>query len=97
VPGASDEADAKIREAIVHLHWTVLGREDAPDSPEVDRSFQLFAGIVSDGQAQGEYDKREAYQCRREREDVPSDDLYTIRAWRGVVTYLLRRQEFLYQ
>lgn len=97
VPGASEEADAQIRDAIVHLHWTVLGREDAVDSAEVERSFQLFAGIVSDAQAQGDYDEREAYQCRREREDVPSDDHYTIRAWRGVVTYLLRRQEFLYQ
>ncbi|HEV7282949.1 MAG TPA: DUF1592 domain-containing protein [Pirellulaceae bacterium] len=97
LPGVSAEADAKIREAIERLHWTVLGREDAVDSAEVDRSFQLFAGIVSDAQTQGEYDKREAYQCRREREDVPTDDHYTIRAWRGVVTYLLRRQEFLYQ
>lgn len=97
VPGVSEEGDAKIREAIVHLHWTLLGREDAVDSAEVERSFQLFAGIVSDAQTQGDYDKREAYQCRRERDDVPSDDLYTIRAWRGVVTYLLRRQEFLYQ
>ena len=26
-----------------------------------------------------------------------SDPHYTIRAWRGVVTYLLRRPEFLYE
>jgi hypothetical protein len=29
--------------------------------------------------------------------DAPLDPHYTIRAWRGVVTYLLRRQEFLYE
>src|SRR6202034_2808168 len=45
LPGASPEADARIRETIVHLHERVLGREDMPDSPEVERTFQLFAGI----------------------------------------------------
>ena len=28
---------------------------------------------------------------------VVADPNYTIRAWRGVVTYLLRRYEFLYE
>lgn len=27
----------------------------------------------------------------------PDDPHYTIRAWRSVVTYLLRRSEFLYE
>src|SRR5437762_2681314 len=39
IPGASPEADATIRHAIVHLHERVLGHHDKPDSPEVDRTF----------------------------------------------------------
>lgn len=105
VPGASAEGDAQIREAIAHLHWTILGREDAVDSADVDRTFQLFAGIVSDAHSQdGGFEDRECYHCRRYVEEdpssdakAPSDEHYTIRAWRGIVTYLLRRQEFLYQ
>ena len=81
VTGASPEGDAAIRLAIAHLHERVLGRHDAVDSPEVDRTWRLFAGILSDAQ---------------ERKGPKGVD-YTVRAWRGVVTYLLRRQEFLYE
>jgi hypothetical protein len=97
IPGASAEGDAAIRQAIVHLHAHVLGRSDAADSAEVDRTFGLFAGIVADASEQKELDKRESYYCRREEKDLPEDPQYTIRAWRGVLTYLLRRPEFLYE
>jgi hypothetical protein len=97
MPGASAEGDEAIRKAIVHLHAYVLGRNDAPESPEVARTFALFAGIVSDAQQQTGIDKRESYYCRREEPDLPPDPHYTIRAWRGVLTYLLRRPEFLYE
>lgn len=97
LPGASSEADATIRRAIVHLHERVLGRQDEVDSPEVERTFQLFAGIVSDAKQEKGLDKRESYYCRNNVPDAPSDPHYTIRAWRGVITYLLRRQEFLYE
>jgi hypothetical protein len=97
VPGASSESDDSIRHAIVHLHERVLGRYDAVDSPEVDLSFQLFAGIVSDAGEQKGLDNRDNYHCRHFIPEAPSDKQYTIRAWRAVVTYLLRRQEFLYE
>jgi hypothetical protein len=97
VPGASTEADVAIRQAIVHLHSFVLGRRDAADSAEVDRTFALFAGIVADARNEKGLDKRESYYCRREEPDLPEDPQYTIRAWRGVLTYLLRRPEFLYE
>src|SRR6185295_4972582 len=51
LPGSSAEADAQIRKAIVHLHALVLGRDDALDSQEVSRTFDLFAGIVADAKA----------------------------------------------
>src|SRR5262249_62277248 len=46
LPGASAEGDKKIRQAIVFLHQKILGRYDAADSAEVERTFQLFADIV---------------------------------------------------
>jgi hypothetical protein len=100
VPGASADADKAIRNAIVHLHERLLGRHDAPDSAEVNRTWKLFAGIVADAKEQKGLDKREAYSCRQGTPAAPAltdDPHYTIRAWRGVVTYLLRRQEFLYE
>ena len=96
VPGASPEGDKQIRAAIVHLHERILGRHDAADSAEVERTFKLFAGIVADAKGRKGIDKREAYACRQDGA-VAEDPHYTIRAWRGVVTYLLRRPEFLYE
>jgi hypothetical protein len=97
LPGASPEADAAIRQAIVHLHDRILGRQEAADSAEVERTYLLFAGIVSDAKQQKGIENRESYYCRNNVPDAPLDPHYTIRAWRGVVTYLLRRQEFLYE
>jgi hypothetical protein len=97
LPGASPEGDKKIRAAIVHLHARILGRYDAPDSAEVERTFKLFAAVVKDAKAQKSFEKREAYGCRHDVPNAPDDPNYTIRAWRAVVTYLLRRSEFLYE
>jgi hypothetical protein len=97
LPGSSPEADAAIRRAIVHLHELILGRRDAVDSAEVSRTFDLFAGIVADARTQKALDNREAYSCRTNVPDAPADPHYTIRAWRAVVTCLLRRPEFLYE
>ena len=96
VPGSA-EADAQIRRAIVHLHQRILGRFDAPESTEVERTFQLFAGIVSDANAKKNFEKQENYSCRQNLEHPVPDPNYTVRAWRAVVTYLMRRQEFLYE
>ena len=97
VPGTS-ESDAKIRKAIAHLHQRVLGRYDSVDSPEVTRSFELFAGIVIDAAERKDLDERENYHCRSRLPDEKfSDPKYTVRAWRAVITYLLRQHEFLYE
>jgi hypothetical protein len=94
VPGTPD-ADKQIRAAIVYLHERVLGRADAADSAEVDRTFKLFAGVVADAKG-AKVEKRENYFCRQGGA-VVEDPQYTVRAWRAVVTYLLRRSEFLYE
>ena len=97
LPGSSPEADVQIRRTIVHLHELILGRDNAIDSQEVTRTFELFAGIVGDAKLQKGIDSRETYTCRANVPNAPNDPHYTIRAWRGVVTYLLRRAEFLYE
>lgn len=96
-PGASADSDAQIRRAIVHLHQRVLGRDDEPDSREVDRTFALFNGIVADAATRKGIDQRETWSCRQGLESTVPDPHYTVRAWRAVLTYLLRQQEFLYE
>lgn len=94
VPG-SPESDAKIRQAIVRLHERILGRFDAPNSADVDRTFKLFAGIVQEAADR----KKNGVKDEGPRSSFYSanDPNYTLRAWMGVVTYLLRRSEFLYE
>lgn len=96
VPG-TDDSNQKIRETIVSLHDRLLGQQRPVADPEIERTFELFTGIIADAKAQARYEPRETYFCGgREDFQVP-DPNYTIRAWRGVVTYLLRQHEFLYE
>jgi hypothetical protein len=97
LPGSSAEADVAIRRTIVRLHELILGRQDPVDSAEITRTFELFAGIVADARKQPKLDKQEIYTARSGVPGAPADPHYTIRAWRAVVTYLLRRPEFLYE
>ncbi len=99
VPGTSVEFDLQIRRTIVHLHERLLGRLDSTDDPEVQRTYELFAGIVEDAKAQKDIAPVESYFCQTERDVTPRDPDpdYTIRAWRAVLTYLLRQHEFLYE
>ena len=96
LPG-SPESDAKIRRTIAHLHGRVLGRYDTPDSPEVARTFALFADIVRDAAERGRIAPEENYSCRQGLEHPVADPKYTVRAWRAVLTFLLRQPEFLYE
>jgi hypothetical protein len=97
VPGGGPDAERKIREAIVHLHGYILGRTHASDHPEVGRTYRLFAGILEDAKAQKGLEPRESYFCKGADDKRTEDPLYTLRAWRGVVTYLLRQDDFLYE
>ncbi len=92
VPGIP-ENDAKIRNTITHLHQRILGRAEAA---EVGRTLQLFADIVKEAAAK-RHDTEENYFCRQGLEQPVPDPHYTVRAWRAVVTYLLRQHDFLYE
>jgi hypothetical protein len=95
-PGESAEGDARIRRTIVYLHERILGRFDAVDSAEVERTYRLLAGVVEDAKAK-KFDPEESYNCRQGMLHPVKDPKYMMRAWRAVVTYLLRREEFLYE
>ncbi|MCH7728470.1 MAG: hypothetical protein IH991_18620 [Planctomycetes bacterium] len=99
VPGSGAESDRQIRRAIVHLHELFLGRFDTLDALEVQRTFDLFSGIVKDAKSRKGLSPVESYSCQTQRDVTPRDPDpdYTIRAWRAVVTYLLRQHEFLYE
>lgn len=97
IPAEKPEADQRIRDAIVHLHQLILGRFDAADSADVQRTFDLFAGILTDAHERKGLEPLENYSCRASGEQRFKDPTYTVRAWRGVVTYLLRQREFLYE
>ncbi len=92
----SPESEARIRQTIVHLHELVLGRQDGPDTPEVTRTYELFAGIVNEA-ATRKVDSAETWTCRQGLLAEVPDPKYTVRAWRAVLTYLLRQHEFLYE
>jgi hypothetical protein len=97
VPSDGPDAEKQIRQAIVFLHDHILGFEHSTDDPEVERTFQLFAGIIKDAQGREGVSGEESYFCRAQGEKRIPDPNYTYRAWRGVVTYLLRQHEFLYE
>ena len=96
VPG-DDMSNQRIRQTIVSLHQRLLGQDLVAEDPEIERTFQLFTGIIADANAQGRFEPRETYFCGGREEFRTEDPLYTIRAWRGVVTYLLRQHSFLYE
>ena len=52
---------------------------------------------MSGATAKKDCEKQETYECRRNLVQPVPDPNYTVRAWRGVVMYLLRRHEFLYE
>jgi hypothetical protein len=99
IPGVNRSADEQIRRAIVHLHELILGRFDSENDSEVTRTFDLFSNIITDSKSRTDISKVESYSCQTLADKTPrdADPDYSIRAWRGVVTYLLRQHDFLYE
>jgi hypothetical protein len=91
VPGTPED-DVKIRKTIGHLHDYLLGRE-----VDVERTYKLFKAIYDEATSKKGMSKQESYFCGAVREKRVEDPHYTVRAWRAVVTYLLRQDDFLYE
>lgn len=117
---ASAGGEERIRENLVHLHWTLLGERLTTDSDEINASYELYDALIQDGQAMladpGSYDPRPSswmeWECRarwyrqadgRTDGDLPEamrieqDETYAIRAWIGVLTYLMSDYRFVYE
>ena len=106
-PDFNEEA---IRNNLVHLHARVLGEDVAPDSKEVDASYDLFDATYVQG-LKNMADKTETASlgpCQALKDpttntDLPAerqvktDDTYAIRSWQAVVIYLLSDYTFLYE
>jgi len=96
LPGDA-EADRKIRQTIVSLYRQIHGLEWTPDHPEVERTYRLFAATVTAARTQTNLPQRDIWACSGGDAFQLEDPHYTQRAWRSVVTYLLRQHEFLYE
>ena len=79
------------------MHELVLGRKETTDSPEVTRTFDLFADILADAALHKGEKGFDPYARAIGGGPRMADPKYTIRAWRGVLTYLLRQRDFLYE
>ena len=97
LPTAGPKAEAQIRQAIVHLHRHLLGREHSAKHREVERTYRLFKGIIEEAKKTKGLEKQASYFCGRVNKKRVTDVHYTLRGWRAVVTYLLRQHEFLYE
>ena len=91
-------SEAAVRDNIAFLHQLVLGQRIDASSAEVDRTYALFSDVVAAGAqrvADGAEPGSVVYSCRPpgDREDPA----YLIRGWQAVVSYLIRRPEFLSQ
>lgn len=106
VPQAVDA----IRKNIRYLHHRLLGEVITPGHPEEDATYALFLQTWREGYLKvrnGQLSAELPGACRVTHEfwsgaELPEgdrlvrDELYTVRAWSAVVTYLLADWRFLY-
>ncbi|MDQ3034721.1 MAG: DUF1588 domain-containing protein [Myxococcota bacterium] len=90
-------ADVRIRAAIASLHERLLGERDAG---ELETTHALFTTLQSEGArgvASGELSIALERRCWQGVSALRQDPDYTVRAWSGVVSYLLQTYEFLHE
>jgi hypothetical protein len=107
VPAVNDS----IRANIQHLYDHVLGESYALTDPEITEAYNLFVTIWKDGKngvAGGTYSPELPGQCRSnndywtgnelpEERRINNDPDYTVRAWMGVMTFMLSDYKFLHE
>lgn len=109
---ANSASENMIRQNIQHLHWVMLGETLAINDQEIDATYQLFIQIFHSGQQllEHEYNKNRYLpsSCRlyyhpetgerlSSEVEIVVDDLYTMRAWMGVLAYLISDYRFVYE
>ncbi|MDC0666723.1 DUF1588 domain-containing protein [Nannocystis radixulma] len=105
VPAVTDA----IRANIAHLYDHVLGEHHDIGDPEIDAAYNLFFEIWQDGKAglaAGTYPVEPPCRANEdwwtgnplpEENRINSDNDYTIRAWMGVLAYMLSDYRFLHE
>lgn len=104
----NDEDEFDIKKNIVHLHSHILGERVDINGAEATRTYNLFLETLQEGRlklSQEELDARLDCRATRsldgvelpEEQQITQDELYTVRAWMAVVTYLLSDYNFLYE
>jgi hypothetical protein len=108
-PTAPDQAP--ILDALIHLHSLLLGETLSPSSPELLATYDLLYGLHQDGVARiggGESSGTLQEPCDARAhfatgEMLPQnlqfsdDDQYIVRAWQGVLAYLLMDYRFTFE
>jgi hypothetical protein len=101
------DAVNNIRRNIQYLHLRILGEHLDENSPEVERTFQVFLKTWRELHAAANTNL--AYDCQgrwnRETGDplmaaeitVTDDRYYTVRSWMAVITFLLMDWNFLFE
>ncbi len=108
---AVPEVEARIRSNLRWLHHRLLGEDLPTDHAEIDASYALWMELWRSGRAgiaTGDIDDDLISECAARNdwftgETLPSDRVvskdadYVVRAWIGVVAYLLSDYHFLYE
>ncbi len=93
-PGAPDQKP--ILDDLRHLHARLWGETASADDPEILESYRLLADLQKNGAAA-------VAACSESRDLLPAcaakkvtaDPSYTVRAWQGLVAYMLMDYRFL--
>lgn len=105
VPAVNDA----IRANIQHLYDHVLGEHYDIGDPEINEAYNLFFGIWEDGKkglASGDYSQDSPCRANEdwwtgnplpENKRINQDPDYTLRAWMGVLSYMLSDYRFLHE
>ena len=108
---AIPEVQERVKQNIQHLYFRLLGEEVLLNSEEVRTTYNLWVELQQEGLAMiesGETGSYMTYSCRSNTDPstgdpipgdlrVNQDPYYTIRAWRGVMMYLLSDYKFLFE
>jgi hypothetical protein len=104
-------AVAGIKENIRKLHYKILGEDLEANDPEVERTYNLFLEVWTQGTAGMKAAEEETWQAcgaeynyltgerltEEQQEKSYNDALYTKRAWMAVFTYLITDYKFIHE
>ena len=105
------QVQENIKKTLQHLFIRILGVSYPIDHPEIEEAYLLWLDLHQTGKsliASGDEVTYLQWSCRGRTDPVtgealPSDQVitydenYTIRAWRGIIAYLLADYRFLFE